>query len=79
MFLDKGGVLRVSVSDDNLTSVKTSSERGSAVLLKEPVQTWKGKPVCFQVHCFQRRAKPSCFSHRILLALRTSSGHWTCH
>lgn len=37
MSLDKGRVLRVSVSDDNLTSVKTSSERSRAVILKEPV------------------------------------------
>lgn len=39
MFLDKRRVLRVSVSDDDLTSAKTSSERGRAVHFKEPIQT----------------------------------------
>lgn len=42
MFLDKRRVLRVNISDDDLTSAKTSSETGRAVHFKEPIQTWKG-------------------------------------
>ena len=35
MLLDKRRVLRVNVSDDDLTSAKTSSERGRAVHFKD--------------------------------------------